>query len=186
MGVCGTTAPTNRELLNLINSGKTPPVPKGVYFAAEYRAPGYAYTVKDWLNQPGHGRQGQNFSFISMKTGKDVKESEFGQESYGGGLSFSYLPWTSFAVNGSSDHEEGLDESLLNDNEVEIKLTYDEIRSVTVTPGAWCVVFSVKPPSRGYTYTDSRPGTLETPRTLTPSSGTTLPTTSRFSSPPAS
>ncbi|KLO80595.1 Uncharacterized protein LW93_2934 [Fusarium fujikuroi] len=134
MGACADSPATAVEIAQ--NKGQVPP-PKSVRYVPTYMSADYTKTVKDWMNQLSHGKPGKNIQSIKMSNGRNVDESEFGQETLEGDLSFSYAPWLSFAASGSSDHESQLDKTDINENDIEIAMTYDDIKTVPISPGDW-------------------------------------------------
>lgn len=137
IGATSATPASAREVLNLSNEGKPIPPPKGTRYVPEYSSPDYVNTVRNWINTPSHGKPGKNSTQIKISQGESVSETDFGQVSVNGNLGFSYFPWVSFGTSASSEQEELLSNSELTDNDVEVSLTYDEIRAVNIFPGEW-------------------------------------------------
>ncbi|KAF4781569.1 hypothetical protein HER10_EVM0000358 [Colletotrichum scovillei] len=137
MAATSSTPSSAQDVLNAVNSNQALPAPKGIRYVPEYSSDEYVTAVSDWIQDPSRGRPGKNSIEIKMSDGKNTSESQFGQETLSGSLSFSYAPWVSFGANASSDHEEKLDQSSSNENDIQITVTYDEIRTVAVNPGSW-------------------------------------------------
>jgi len=153
------TAANAREILNASNKGTPIPPPGAIFYEPAYLCPEYGSTVKTWQNLANSTTDPKSF-IININSGKDVKDTDFGQTKISGDVSFTYAPWLSFSANGSSDHT---DDSLKTEHEaeeIEITVFYDDMRAVTINPGSW----NIGDP-RG-SYPNLRPGAPDSVKVL--------------------
>ncbi|CAI0644190.1 unnamed protein product [Colletotrichum noveboracense] len=121
-----------QKLLNKIKLRKKASPSKVVACVPAFYCPDYENVVRDWIGAGRRDEPGDRL-YVRYAEGEIADEGGFGHEQQGDSFKFTYPPWLSFYVDG---HELPF-KAVMQDSDVDITISFDNLRIVKVAPGAW-------------------------------------------------
>lgn len=123
------------ELLRKQSSNQ--PIPKpSTHLVPTYDAKGYKKFIQEAQTMSGGKDDAADSVEFSIDTKDETSKFNFGQTSAGANVGFSY-GWLGFSAGGSSSESTSTLETGSDASSVRIKLKFDTIQAITMTPGAW-------------------------------------------------
>ncbi|KAJ3955116.1 hypothetical protein N0V92_008384, partial [Colletotrichum tropicale] len=129
-----------QKLLNKIKLRKKASPSKVVACVPAFYCPDYENVVRDWIGAGRRDEPGDRL-YVRYAEGEIADEGGFGHEQQGDSFKFTYPPWLSFYVDG---HELPF-KAVMQDSDVDITISFDNLRIVKVAPGAWYVLVDTLP-----------------------------------------
>lgn len=114
-----------------------PPIPRRI---PAYSAPTYKQAVQAAMKKALNNFTPPNSEEIKLDFGKSTSDFNFGQTKVGGVADVSYGGWFSFSANADYESTSETLDTRDESSEVSIKMLYDTIQRIPITPGLWYVL----------------------------------------------